>query len=338
MEQLDLFDQTIERQAVRDLTEGQRVDTCLALTHLSLRPYSKGHFLQMKLGDRTGRIAAVMWDNAEETYRLLKTGDLVAVKGQVKRYQDKPQIQVEQMAPHPGADQFDPLDFLPAAELDTAQLWAELQSLLDQVVDPDIRCLLDCFYQDQPLVEAFVRAPGGKQWHHGYLGGLLEHTLGVVRNCVQLAVNYPYLDLDILLAGALFHDLGKVFEYDYRTAIDYTDLGRLVGHQVISDQQVCRYAASLTDFPPERLLQLRHLLLAHHGDVEDAVRRPQTREALVLSRADDLDAQLNAFSREIIRARKNDRQWSDYVKLIGRYIYATGEPDNETYAFENSDG
>lgn len=326
IEQQELF-QPSQRTYVRELRPGQTVDAPFALTHLALKTYAGGKFLQTKLGDRTGRIAAVLWNGAETLYPTLQVGDIVRVQGAVETYREKPQVVIRRLERLDNVEHLDPNDFVPTINLNSEQLIEELKAIAQTIENPHLLELLDLFFQDTPFVEGFLRAPGGKQWHHGYLGGLAEHTVGVVRNCMVLAERYPFVKRDALLVGAIFHDLGKVLEFVYSTVIDYSDVGRLVGHQVLGDHKLCEYAARIEGFPEDLLLELRHLVLSHHGESPDATRQPQTREALLLSRADDLDAQMNAFTREILKARIAGRKWTDYVNLIGRYLYDSGGAD-----------
>ncbi len=325
--QQDLF-ATAKKTYVNELRPGLTVDSPFALTHMSMKTYAGGKFIQFKLGDRTGRIAAVLWNGAELVYPSLQIGDVVQVQGTVETYREKPQLSIKRIEKLEDVDHLDPNDFLPSIEIDVTSTWEELKEIARTVKDPFLIKLLAKFFSDQPFVEGFLRAPGGKQWHHGYLGGLAEHTLGVVRNCVVLAERYPFVKRDVIITGAVFHDLGKVLEFVYSTVIEYSDMGRLVGHQILGDNKVCEYASQIEDFPQELLMEVRHLILSHHGDSPDAVRPPQTREALILSRADDLDAQMNAFCREILKARIVGRKWSDYVNLISRYLYDSGGADD----------
>jgi 3'-5' exoribonuclease len=327
VQQEELFNQG-KKAFVKDLRPGQILNGCFALTHMALKTYTGGKFLQAKLGDRTGRIAAVMWSGADVVYPGLQIGDIVQVQGMVETYREKPQVTIKRLEKVEDVSDLDPNDFLPAQEIDVSATWEELQGIAGSVQNPWLLELLAQFFQDEGFVEGFLRAPGGKQWHHGYLGGLVEHTLGVLKNSVALAGRYPFVNRDALITGAIFHDLGKVLEFVYSTVIDYSDAGRLVGHQIMGDQKMCEYASRIENFPQELLLEIRHLILSHHGDSPDAARPPLTREALILSRADDLDAQMNAYTREILKARVAGRKWSDYVNLIGRYLYDTGGNDD----------
>ena len=325
--QQDLFTANTKTY-VNELRSGMVVDAPFALTHMAMKTYAGGKFLQLKLGDRTGRIAAVLWNGAELVYPSLQIGDVVQVQGTIEVYREKPQLSIKRIEKLEDVDHLDPNDFLPSIEVDVSSTWEELKGIARTVKDPNLIKLLSRFFNDQPFVEGFLRAPGGKQWHHGYLGGLAEHTLGVLKNCVALAERYPFVKRDVIITGAIFHDLGKVLEFVYSTVIEYSDVGRLVGHQILGDNKVCEYASEIEDFPQDLLMEVRHLILSHHGDSPDAVRPPQTREALILSRADDLDAQMNAFCREILKARIAGRKWSDYVNLISRYLYDSGGTDD----------
>jgi len=328
LSQESLFEKT-SKVFVQDLKPGDTADSVFAVTHMALKTYAGGRFIQLKLGDCTGRMAAVLWNDAETVYTQFQVGDLVHVRGPVEIYREKPQLAIRKIKKIEDTDSLDPDDFLPSSDINVEHYQEALKRLAETVENHWLRDLIESFFKDGPLMEAFLRAPAGKQWHHGYLGGLVEHTVGVAENCAVLAERYSFVKRDILITGAIFHDIGKIFEYIYSTVIDFSDPGRLIGHQVLGDQKLCEYAASIENFPEDILMELRHLVLSHHGDTADAVRSPQTREALILSRSDDLDAQMNAFSREILKARAAGRTWSDYVNLIGRYLYDSGGSDEE---------
>jgi 3'-5' exoribonuclease len=325
--QIDLFSNP-KTIFVNQLSSGQIVNVPFAVTHMTLKTYTGGKFLQMKLGDRTGRIPAVLWGGAEQVHQQLQIGDLVQVQGLVEVYREKIQLNIKKIEKIEEVDSLDPNDYIPSMENHGAGYLEELKEIAGSLQNPSLKELLQHFFEDTDFIGGFLRAPGGKQWHHGYLGGLVEHTLGVVKNCVVLADRYPFIKRDVLITGAIFHDLGKILEFSYSVVIEYSDIGRLVGHQILSDNKVCEYAARIPDFPQELLLEVRHLILSHHGDSPDAVRPPSTREALILSRADDLDAQMNAFTREILKARMVSKKWSDYVNLINRYLYDSGGDDD----------
>jgi len=191
-----------------------------------------------------------------------------------------------------------------------------------------LRGLLDLIFQDQKIRKAFGDAPGGKLWHHAYLGGLLEHTLSVTKIAEQAAKQYPGINRDLLLTAGLLHDIGKISSYTYRTVIDFTDEGRLLGHIVIGAQMVTDKIKIFPDFPRPLAKELLHLILSHQGKLEQASPVvPMTLEALLLYYADEIDSKANAFLRIQEREKKPGRTWSSYVNLMNQYFYFGEDED-----------
>jgi 3'-5' exoribonuclease len=176
--------------------------------------------------------------------------------------------------------------------------------------------------RDAELVERFKRAPAAKSMHHAYLGGLLEHTVGVAGLALRIGEHYPELDRDLLLAGAILHDLGKVREFVYDLVIDYSHEGRLLGHMVQGVEIVEEKLRSLKTFPAEDALLLKHLILSHHGEAEfGAVKLPMTREAVALHCADDLDAKMNSLTRILGESKSPGDAWTAYQPLFERFFF-----------------
>jgi uncharacterized domain HDIG len=182
--------------------------------------------------------------------------------------------------------------------------------------------LLNAFFQDEKTADLFKRAPAAKGFHHIYLGGLLEHTLSVVRLLEKVAEHYPNLNKDMLIAGGILHDIGKIYEFSYDQLIDYSDEGRLIGHIVMGVEMLDKKIAAIPDFPPKLSLELRHLLLSHHGEFEfGSPKRPKTLEALVVHYIDDLDAKLNAFETFVADSTNADSDWTTYNRFFERFLY-----------------
>lgn len=304
-----------------DLKVGDTFTGFAVLRKKELREYDGGKFLRLELGDRSGRIDGVVWENAALLFPNLFVGDVVKIKGYVSLYRDTPQIKVDTIAlAHQG--EYERKALVPASEKTTEQLIAEFKTVVTTVTQPQLRKLLDLFATDEPLLRAYAAAPAAKLWHHAYEGGLLEHTLQVVQICDFAARLYAVVERDLLIAGALLHDIGKVRSYQLSTLIDFTDEGRLVGHINTGDQIVCEKIKQIPDFPENLALRLRHLIIAHQGELQlGSPVVPQTAEAFVLHYADELDAKLGALTRIITRERGQGKTWSDYVRLIDRYIY-----------------
>lgn len=312
----------MDRYFVNQLTPGSKVNEVFLLCNAQLREYAKGRFLSLELGDRTGRIGAVMWDGAEQVYQRIKVGDLVRVNGRVGSYNSKPQLTIDFIEKVDQETLADLSDFLPETKKDKEAMLAGISEIINSVKTPHLNSLLRLFFEDTDFLKQFKGIPAAKKWHHSYRGGLMEHTLTVVTICNRIADLYP-IDKDLLLTGALLHDIGKIEEFSTGTVTDYSDEGRLIGHTVLGDEMVREKIAQIPDFPSETALRLRHMLISHHGEYEfQAPKKPKTPEACLLHFVDNLDAQVIGFLQEIDKAKANGKSWTDYVSVIERYLYA----------------
>jgi len=200
------------------------------------------------------------------------------------------------------------------------QMMNALREVMRDISNPHVRAVIDRFLGDTDFMSRFKKAPAAKNFHHCYLGGLLEHTLSVCRLASSAALQYQNLDRDILLAGAFLHDIGKVRELSYDLQIDYTDEGRLVGHVVLGASMLDEKIAMLRGFPQELAIRLRHLILSHHGEYAfGSPKKPKFPEAFALHLLDDLDAKLNGIERIMERDRE-DGSWTQYNRLLERYL------------------
>lgn len=311
----------MSRVWINQMEVGQDISGTYAVSSIQLRPYSGGEFLSLRLADRTGKISAVYWEGGAEMFRRISGSALVRIKGKVGRYQGRAQVTLAGLEPLASDETVDEADFLPTSPVDSGKLIEQLKSWKDSLEGAHYRQLWDLFLEDAETFESFISAPAGKQWHHPYLGGLLEHTAGLIELCDRIARQYVYLKRDLLLTGALFHDAGKARELVYRTTFEYSDEGRLVGHITMSAQLARDYLARIPDFPREEALLLEHLILAHQGDTPESPRLPRCREALVLNLADLIDSQLAAFSREMDKPEAAGQSWTPYINLLGRHLY-----------------
>jgi 3'-5' exoribonuclease len=205
----------------------------------------------------------------------------------------------------------------------------ELEQSIERISDPNLKRLVSYFFGDERFIEDFLSAPAARRVHHAYLGGLAEHTLEVLQICNTVLHIYPQLDADLLITGALLHDIGKLREYDWGPTTDFSSEGRLIGHIVIADEMVSEALSAVGDFPEELALRLRHMLLAHHGRQEwGSPREPRTLEAIALHHIENMDAQINRFN-SILQSRKPGEPWTKYDRLLGRQLYA-GEDEEGT--------
>lgn len=325
---MDSLFETVEKPAQKiyaaDLKIGDDVDTIFVITRLTLREYDRGKFLSLRLSDKTGKISAVLWENAESTSRLIRDGDLVQVRGKVNSYQDELQISLKAIQPVMDAKGIDPADFLPISPVPLEKMTEEFDAFIDSIADPHLMQLLQSFRRTPSLWDRFAKAPGAKMWHHPYIHGLLEHSLNVVNICRCVGPYYPGVNVDLLATGAVFHDLGKINEFEYRYRIDYSTEGRLLGHIYIGSAIVEKLIQGLPDFPEEKRRQLLHIILSHHGEVERSPILPMTLEAALLHHIENMDAQMMAFIREMNKAREESQEWTGYVNLIQRPLYLGG--------------
>ncbi|MGI6552576.1 MAG: HD domain-containing protein [Clostridia bacterium] len=307
---------------VADLVEGQVLRSIFQIRRKDLYNFreKQGKFLSLTLGDKSGEIEAKVWDRAEEIAVSLKVNDFIAILGQVGSYNQRLQITIDKLKVLDPA-KVDITQFLPSTPYDVQELWSELKAIVETVQNPYLKELVEDFLQDEKLVEAFCRAPAAKVHHQSYLGGLLEHTLNVLRLCRGIAAAYPEVDQDLLFTGALFHDIGKIYEFDYQYAIDYTDAGRLLGHIVMGVDLVHQRLRKITGFPDSLRLKLLHMIVSHHGKYEwQSPKKPKFLEAAILHQADLLDAEMDKF-RRAREATPGEGNWTPYNRQLERYIF-----------------
>lgn len=285
-----------------------------------LREGSKDYYLRLKLCDKSGSVSANVWNNAKQISDKFKEGDVIMVKGIVISYREQMQVTVNKVRKL-NEGEFDLADYIMATDKDVQGLTERLFSYIDGIGNDYLKQLLLNTFEDKEFLTKFCQAPAAKTWHHNYIGGLLEHTLSVTAICDFAALQYN-IDRDLLLTGAILHDAGKVQEYDIRLAIDFTPIGRLVGHIPLGDELVCTQAAKIDNFPATLLMKLRHLILAHHGEYEKAsARLPQTIEAVILHHADNMDAQTVGVRQLVQGNVSDDAEWSEFDRLNQRYYY-----------------
>jgi 3'-5' exoribonuclease len=304
---------------VNAIQEEDRVSGCYLVKEKRLAKTRNGKpFLNLTLADRTGEIAAKVWEKAEALSSLFCEGDIIQVAGHAGSYRDQLQITIS------GLDLLkekpDPDIFVETTLDDPSEMMQALREILRDVKDIHLRGLCDSFLGDRKFVTRFRKSPAAKNFHHSYLGGLLEHTLSVCQLAVGVAAHYPHLDRDLLITSAFLHDIGKIRELACDFQIDYTDEGRLVGHVVLSVAMVDEKLRGLKDFPEELAIRLKHLILSHHGQYDfGSPKVPKFLEAFALNLIDDLDAKINGLSRFMERDRQAGA-WTEFNRMFGRYL------------------
>jgi 3'-5' exoribonuclease len=318
---------------VNDIRTGDRVSEVFLAGEKNLAYSQKGSpYLNIRLKDRTGEVDGKVWENALAWNKVFKKGDLIRIQARALSFKNAIQLSIVELKKVEDAD-VELADYFPVARGDHAAMFAEILAYCGQVKTPCLSALLQVFFQDEKIAGLFRRAPAAKGFHHVYIGGLLEHTLSVVRLLDRAAAHYEGVNRDLLIAGGILHDIGKIYEFSFERIVEYSDPGRLVGHIVIGVEMVDAKIAAIPDFPEQMAMELRHLMLSHHGVLEyGSPKRPKTLEALIVHYMDDLDAKVNAFQEFIREARDGESDWTPYHRLFERYIYKgrkQGEPNAE---------
>lgn len=280
---------------------------------------SGNSYLMLALSDRSGDIEGRIWERADQFDKIFDSGDAILVEGRASQYQGKPQISINDVSKIPQSEV--PIDLLlPSSAMDPAELMAEIKRLFSKVANPYLKKLVNAFFKDEGFVEDFKRAPAATGVHHSYLGGLAEHVLSLLKLSLMICDHYPALNSDVLMAGVLFHDMGKIKEMRFKSNFEYTDEGKLLGHIMIGCDMMDEKIKSIRDFPEDLRMVLKHMIISHHGELEyGSPKLPQTLEAVVLHYIDNLDAKINTISGMIDAA--GDENWSEYNRFMGRGFY-----------------
>lgn len=298
----------------------QEIISDFLVTQKELRDGTKSKYLRLTFADNSGSMVGNIWSNADSFTDKFAEGDVVRIKAMVITFKGKYQLNVSKVKLLM-TEEYDLADFIASTEKDINKLSDKLFFFIDSIKNENLKELLLNIFEDKEFYTKFAQAPAAKSWHHNYVGGLLEHTVSVATICDFSSHHYP-VDRDLVLTGAILHDIGKVREYSLKSSIDFTTEGRLIGHIPLGDQLICEQAAKINNFSTKLLMKLRHLVLAHHGEYEFAsARLPQTIEAVLLHQADNLDAQTVGV-KQLVEAQQNeDAEWTEFDRLNNRFYY-----------------
>lgn len=305
--------------------ENQSIVSFFTLASLSVRERKGGgQYLALGLADKTGTLEARMWDDFADALATCAEGSYVKVQGQVSRYQGKFQITLQKMRVASDSE-IDPADFVPHTQYDVREMEAELRGIVERFRNPHLKRLVFGFLDDPLIGPAFLQAPAAKRLHHAWLGGLLEHVLHLVRVCLATAPFYPEADPDLLVTGAILHDIGKVRELSWKSSFSYTLEGQLIGHISIAQGMLGEKIAAInavaqTDaerFPDKLRVLLEHMILSHHGKLEfGSPKLPMTPEAMLLSALDDLEAKFQTLRGEFAAAHSAGKSVDDVTEWV----------------------
>ncbi len=309
---------------IKDLKEGDRVFDIYLCKHRQAAVTKNGKpYENVVLQDKTGTIDAKVWEPNNPGIGDYDALDYIEVYGEVNSFQGVLQVSVKRIRVCKEGE-YDPGEYLPVSSKNVNDMYQELMELIGSIEDPYLKKLLEAFFvEDQEFAKAFKNSSAAKTVHHGFVGGLLEHTLSVTKLCDYYCGAYPILKRDLLLTAAMCHDIGKTKEISPFPQNDYTDDGQLLGHIVMGSQMVAERAALIQGFPHVLLSQLQHCILAHHGKYEfGSPKIPALIEALALNYADDTDAKLETF-KEILENNRENTGWLGYNRLFESNLRGT---------------
>ncbi len=318
----------MKKRFIADIKAGDMVDDVFVLAEKAMSQKRDGNnFLNVIISDKTGDLKGVVWDNVDQIAAAVTSGDFVSIRGTVSEYKGTLQLVVKGMD-RCSRDAVDPKDFLPATSRDIDGMFQRLLKITASLTTPYLKALFDAFWKDEEFVRKFKTAPAAKKMHHAYIGGLLEHTLSMTSLADKVAGHYSGIDRDLLVAGAVLHDIGKTDEFEYQFKIDYTDEGRLLNHIVIGLKMVDEKLSEIEDVPEDQIFLLKHMMVSHHGTREfGSPEPPKTIEAVLLNYIDEIDSKVNGI-RDFMASEDPNETWTSYHRLLERHFYM-GKKDPE---------
>lgn len=311
-------------QYIKDLKEGDSVNSIyLCRKKAELTAKNGRAYDSLTLQDKTGTIDAKIWEPGSVGIEDFGEMDYIDVVGEVTVYQKKYQLNVKR-ARKCSEGEYDPTEYIPVTKKDRRQMWGEMIQLANTVKEPHLRKLIISFFvDDKEFIHAFQVSSAAKTVHHAFMGGLLEHTLGVMKLCNTFSENYPFLNHDLLITAAMLHDIGKTKELSRFPRNDYTDEGQMIGHIVIGVEMIDEKLRDIPDFPPVLASELRHCILAHHGELDyGSPKVPAIAEAAALNFADNADAKLEIF-KEALERGTDTSPWIGWQQTLDSNIRKT---------------
>ena len=310
---------------LRKIEVGEKILGFFVVRKIEQRVKEGQHYLSLEVGNSSGRINGTYWgDDAQELYKVLSQGSVVKIMGEGMEYGGKSWLSIQKIRlAEPNEVEIEQL--LPKGRYSSDVLWKQVEKYINLLEDEWLKKLATSIFSDSEFRDKFLTYPAAKLWHGAYLGGLAEHTLRVTAVCKRVSEFYSPCRHDLLICGALLHDIGKVDELSIAGFFDYSVKGRLLGHTVLGVMRVVESASRIDGFPDELLDEVVHMILSHHGDAErGAAIRPMTIEAIILHHADLLDSQAAGVEHIIEKELPKGRQFSKYISLLNRFIYLDG--------------
>lgn len=302
---------------IETLRDGDRVSDIYLCKNKSLAMTKTGkEYENVILQDKTGCLDSKIWDPTSAGIGDYEIFDYVEINGLVTSFNGTLQLKIDRLR-KVSEGEYDPANYLPVSRFKVEDMFAEMLGYMDNIQNPYIKQLVEAFFvKDTELVKTFKTVSAAKSIHHGFVGGLLEHSLGVTKLSNMYADLYPMLDRDILVASSMLHDIGKTKEFSLFPENDYTDDGNLLGHIVMGCEMIGEKVKEIPGFPPILASEIKHCILSHHGELEyGSPKKPALAEAVALSMADNLDAKMETM-RELMASKEQNQEWIGYNRLF----------------------
>lgn len=310
---------------INELRDGENVhEIYYCKSRADLKTKAGKNYISVSLQDKTGLLDGKIWEISNGIEHFSEK-DYVLVEGQLTIFQGALQLNIRRLRKCREGE-YDPAEYMPCSKKNIDEMYQEILRFVSSVKNPYLSKLLNKFFvEDKDFIKAFKGHSAAKTVHHGFIGGLLEHTLSVAALCDAVALRYPIIQRDLLITAALFHDVGKLSELSAFPDNDYTDEGQLLGHIYIGAELIEQSARDIPDFPLKLKIELKHCILAHHGELEfGSPKKPAIIEALALSFVDNMDAKLESIT-EILDAGEEKQEWLGFNRWIDSNVKRTGK-------------
>lgn len=311
---------------IEEFREGDTIsDIYLCKSRQTLKTKAGKSYYSLILQDKTGTIDSKIWElgGGIEHFEAM---DFIKIEGQVTSFQNVLQLNIRRVR-RVQEMEYNPADYMPVSNISVETMYKELVSYIATIKEPHLKALAEGYFiKDKEFIRSFVKHSAAKSVHHGFVGGLLEHTLSVMKLCDFYCTRYGVLNRDLLLTAALFHDIGKTKELSLFPANDYTDAGQLIGHIVIGVEMIHDGVKEIPDFPEILENELKHCIVAHHGELEyGSPKKPALVEAMALNLADNTDAKMQTMT-ELFKGAEDNLEWLGFNRLLDSNVRKTSKP------------
>ena len=310
---------------INEIQAGMQIDDVYMVSQPVLRSTARGDlYIAMFVSDKTGRLNGRMWQASEDVYNMIPKEGFIHIKGRSEAYQGALQMVVDRVRPVDD-DSVRLDDYLPRTKKNIRQMYEDVTAIMASIKDSSVKQVVDAFLDDKELMKKFCTAPAATRNHHGYLGGLLEHTHNMLNAAKGILPCYPELQVDLVLAGIFLHDMGKTVELSYKMAFEYTDSGQMLGHIVqtvmMVNSKVEAARAGGAEISQKVIESIEHIILSHHGKYEfGSPKLPMTAEAFLVGYLDNIDAKMNQVA-DTIENEPGDADWTSYVRSLESKLY-----------------